>query len=344
MNVLAHHMIYIAERLAFVHGDATKAALIESAHSQWGRQPRFQWVEQDDAINTDFSTHRLRSGASNLLEQQPVIDPVNACMGHFEQTSNIGPLSGLLDLSSDDCNSTLETHGLYQECSTDPFDLSSREAYSEGATEMLAGTETTSTKAITPGIGHPDTFSLDQESPALQSQMAHKAAELSYASCRICHSVELLNSHDGRCEACSLNDNPDLHWPAMDDDVMNGDQKLHGTEDSDTLLGTGSLHGSAVDHDDNEFIHGTSREMYAKNPAHGRNNISSAPWLSDNWSSRDGMASDDIPPPTPSRGQAITMSRPCPPRFRKDPPGDWPLDWCCDWCCATVEFGSRSFV
>ena len=302
-------MIYIAERLAFVHGDATKAALIESAHSQWGRRPQFQWVEQDNVIKTDFDTHRLRSGASDLLETQPIIGPVNTYMGHFEQTSSVGPFSGLLDLGSEYCNSALESRGPYQECSTDPFDLSSsRDARSEGAAEMLAGTETTSTKAITFGIGHPHTFSLGQKSPALQSQMAHKTIELCYASCRMCHSVELLNSHDGCCEACSLNHSPDLHWPAMDDDVMNGDQKLCGT-DSHTLLGTGPLHRSAVDQDD-ELIPGT-RQMHAENPAHSRSDTSSAPWVSDNWPSRGGMTSD-IPPSTSSRGQSIVMSRPCP--------------------------------
>ena len=169
-------MIYIAERLALIHGDATKAALIESAHSQRDRQAQFQWVRWDNTINANFGTS---SGASNLLEPQPVIDPLKANICRYEgheQTPSVGPLSRLLDLSSD-CNSALETQGPYQEYSMGPFDISSKEAYYDGATEMLAVTETKSTKVITPAI---------------------------CTSCKARHSVESLSGHDGYCEACSL--------------------------------------------------------------------------------------------------------------------------------------------
>lgn len=248
-------MIYIAERLALIHGDATKAALIESAHSQWGRQPQFQWVGWDDMISNNLGANRLRSGASNMLELRPVIGPVKANIGHYEQTS-VGPLSRLLNLHSD-CNSALETHRPYQEYSMGPFDISSKEDYYDGATEMLAVMETTSTKVITPGLGHQNIFSLDEESTALQFKMANK------------HDV-------------------DLHGPAMKD-IMSGGETLYRTDSQ--KLGTGAPQGSAVDQA-NEPVQGMSR-MHP-NPAHSRNSAST-PWVSDNWPSQGGMTSD-IPP------------------------------------------------
>ena len=164
MNVLAHHMVYIAERLAFAGDDTAKAALVRRAHSQWDHQPQYQWVERDEVITT---------------------------------------------------RETISVSRLQQE-----------------------------------------TF----------LHIADEAVESRCTSCGVRLSVEVLSSHDGCCEACSVSYDQGLHWLAMDNVVSAGNM-FHQT-DSQTS-GPWVPQGFAVDQID-KSIH-DMLNMH-ENPADSRDN------------------------------------------------------------------------
>ena len=81
MNVLAHHMVHIAERLAFVGDDAAKAALVRRAHSQWDHQPQYQWVEMDEVITTrkTISVSRLQQETFFHIPDEAVESRCTSC-------------------------------------------------------------------------------------------------------------------------------------------------------------------------------------------------------------------------------------------------------------------------
>ena len=216
MNVLAHHMIYIADRLAFVNGDAPKAALIETAHSQWGRQPQFEWVGWNDVVlNTDFGTSMLPSRSSNLLESQSPTIPVGASVEHGKDPFAVGPLSTRCDLRSDR-NSALERYGPCQGHPISLFDNPSVDDHNDGPAEMLRGNTNGSYESIHSWNRLSARVSLDEQSTVFQPETAEKVAESSCTSCGVRDSAEWLRSHDGCCEDCWQMYNLDLPWPVID--------------------------------------------------------------------------------------------------------------------------------
>ena len=295
MNVLAHYAIYIGERLALIHRDANKTALLESAHCQWVHQPQFEWVKWESLINTGIDIKNLMSETSGLLGPTPMIGAVKTNIGHLEQSSNSLRLVDLLP----DSQRVLEAYNSYQRCSRDHFDISRGEDYHDGATDILGVTNTTSTKAYTPGIGHQDFFSLDEESTLLRSEIIDKQVESRCNSCGVHHSVESSSSHDGWCKDCSTSYDLGLHYSDMDD-IMNDGQTLHGADRQ--TPGAWIPQGLALD-PASDSMH-DMLDINAK-PANSRDNTI-APGVLEDWFS-EGW---DMTPGTPgSFGQSSVKPR-----------------------------------
>ena len=208
-------MMYIGERLALIPGDMTKMALLKSAHSQWGHQPRFRWVGWDDVIDTNSITKTLSSEGFNLFGPQPITSVEKTATNHLRQTSCDGSPSHVLDLRSN-CGRVLETDNSYQGSSMDPFDMSKVVDYYDSATNVLALTDITYRKTFPPGIAHQAFNSADEESTVLQPEVANKQVESSCNLCGVPHSVESLSSDDGFCEACSAICKLDSGWEQLE--------------------------------------------------------------------------------------------------------------------------------
>ena len=88
LRILAHHMIFLAERIGLMDCDSTKQRLTASCHNLWNKVGAFNWDYTTCSATEDpNSTRRCRADASNLDVQPKFSSTVEA--------TNIGaPQSG----------------------------------------------------------------------------------------------------------------------------------------------------------------------------------------------------------------------------------------------------------
>ena len=59
LNVLAHHLMYIADRQGIIREEEAKTSVVTGAQSQWGHKPRLPWI---------------RSQTQGVPVKRPVVD------------------------------------------------------------------------------------------------------------------------------------------------------------------------------------------------------------------------------------------------------------------------------